>query len=165
MINWKNLWNHIIRPSQLKNLGAHILIAIPRIICGLLLTIDFGASKFGMPWTEGDRELGLFEVAEWFVGDVGAMGFPFSIAPAFFAWMAAGSEAIGGVFFTLGLGTRIVAALLICTMLVAIIFQGGKQGTWSMLPAMGFLWVSLYALVLGSGKIGLDHWLTKNTEN
>ena len=42
-----------------------------------------------------------------------------------------------------------------------IFFQKSGQGTWNMLPAMGFLWISIYSLVLGSGKIGIDYLLSK----
>ena len=34
-----------------------------------------------------------------------------------------------------------------------------------MMPAMGFLWAALPALVLGSGRFGLDYLLTKPSAN
>jgi len=139
-----------------RNWFANICIAIPRIICGLLLAIDFGASKFGMPWTPDHRKLDLFEVAYWFPQDVAEYGGIFAMFPIFFAWMGAFSEAVGGLFLAIGWQTRISAFLIMCTMLVAIFLQKWGQGTWGMLPAMGFLWVAVYNLVLGSGKIGLD---------
>ena len=46
------------------------LFAIPRIVCGLLLTSNFGAAKFGLPWSPPENNLGLFEVAFWFPNDV-----------------------------------------------------------------------------------------------
>ncbi|MGB3182480.1 MAG: DoxX family protein [Cyclobacteriaceae bacterium] len=70
--------------------------------------------------------------------------------------MAAASETMGGLLLALRLKTRLASFLIICIMLVAIIFQKWDQGTWGMLPAMGFLWVGLYSLVLGSGRFGLD---------
>jgi len=144
---------------------SNILIAVPRIIGGLLLTIDFGSSKFGMPWTDSEKNLSLFEVAPWFPEDVAKLGIPFSIAPLFFAWMAAASEAIGGLFLALGFQTRTAAFLIGCTMLVAIFLQKSGEGTWNMLPAMGFLWISIYSFVLGSGKIGFDYLLSKKLFN
>ena len=161
---WKKLIDlskKIITPVDIKGWISNILIAIPRIIGGLLLTIDFGASKFGMPWTDSEKNLSLFQVASWFPEDVAKFGIPFSIAPVFFAWMAAASEAIGGLFLVLGLKTRVAAFLIGCTMLVAIFFQKSGEGIWNMLPAMGFLWISIYSIVLGSGKIGLDYFLSK----
>ncbi len=148
-------------PVYIKGWISNVLIAIPRIIGGLLLTIDFGSSKFGMPWTDSEKNLSLFQVAPWFTEDVAKFGIPFSVAPVFFAWMAAASEAIGGLFLALGLGTRVVALLTGCTMLVAIVFQKFGEGTWNMLPAMGFLWISIYPVVLGSGKIGVDFLISK----
>ncbi|MBK7787959.1 MAG: DoxX family protein [Saprospiraceae bacterium] len=138
---------------------AEILLAIPRIVCGLLLTLDFGSDKFGMPWSPPEKNLNLMEVAFWFPFDVAEYGGVFTLFPQFLAWMGAFSEAVGGVFLILGLFTRPFAFLTLCTMSVAIFMQQWGQGTWNMLPALGFLWVSLYLLVLGSGKFGLDHWL------
>jgi putative oxidoreductase len=34
---------------------------------------------------------------------------------------------------------------------------------WMMLPAMGFLWVAMTHLVLGSGRFGIDYLLTKKS--
>lgn len=161
----KNLSKIIITPVALDDLVSNILIAIPRIIGGLLLTIDFGASKFGMPWTDSEKNLSLFQVASWFPEDVARFGVPFSLAPVFFAWMAVASEAIGGLFLVFGLKTRVAAFLIGCTMLVAIFFQKSGEGIWNMLPAMGFLWISIYSIVLGSGKIGVDYLLSKKLFN
>jgi putative oxidoreductase len=75
--------------------------------------------------------------------------------------MGAFSEAVGGVFLVLGLQTRVASFLVMCTMLVAIFFQKWGGGTWGMLPAMGFLWLSMFTLVLGSGRFGLDYLVVK----
>ena len=138
-----------------------MLLALPRIICGYLLTVVFGSSKFGLPWSPADKNLGLFEVVFWFPQDVAAYGGIFKLFPVFFAWMGAFSEAFGGILLLLGLQTRIASFLIVCTMLVAIFMQQMQQGTWNMLPAMGFLWVSIYCLVLGSGRFGVDYLITK----
>lgn len=151
----------IITPVLQKHWTLDVLIAIPRVICGLLLTASFGADKFGMPWTADSQNLNLFEVAAWFPDDVSEYGGVFAISPVFFAWMGAFSEAVGGLFLMLGLKTRVAAFLIMCTMLVAIFLQKWDQGLWAMLPAMGFLWVALYNLILGSGRFGLDHILSK----
>lgn len=151
--------HHILKPTPVKGWFNHLLIAIPRIITGLLLTLDFGSSKFGMPWTDPQQQLGLFEVAAWFPEDVAKFGGVFAMFPVFFAWMGGASEAIGGLFLAIGFKTRIMGFLIACTMLVAIFFQKWGEGTWGMLPAMGFLWVSIYSMALGSGRFGLDHLL------
>jgi len=161
----KQISKIIITPVNINGWPSNILIAIPRIIGGLLLTIDFGASKFGMPWTDSEQNLSLFQVAPWFPKDVAEFGVPFSLAPVFFAWMAAASEAIGGLLLVFGFKTRVAGFLIGCTMLVAIFFQKSGEGTWNMLPAMGFLWISIYSFVLGSGKIGIDYLLSKKLFN
>ena len=68
---------------------------------------------------------------------------------------------VGGLFLLLGLQTRIASFLIMCTMLVAIFLQKFDQGVWSMLPAMGFLWVAMYNLYFGSGRFGLDYLINK----
>lgn len=151
----------LITPITQKHWFADLVFAFIRIICGMLLAIDFGASKFGMPWTPDDRNLNLFEVVAWFPEDVASYGGIFAVAPVFFAWMGAFSEAVGGILLAFGLKTRVSAFLIMCTMLVAIFMQKWGNGTWSMLPAMGFLWVAVYNLYFGSGRFGLDYLISK----
>lgn len=157
----KNILQRIVAPVLQKHWIADLVFAIPRFICGMLLALDFGASKFGMPWTADGQHLKLFEVAAWFPQDVAEYGGIFAVMPVFFAWMGAFSEAVGGLLLAFGLKTRIAAFLILCTMLVAIFFQKWGQGTWGMLPAMGFLWIAMYHLYLGSGRFGVDYLLHK----
>jgi uncharacterized membrane protein YphA (DoxX/SURF4 family) len=51
--------------------------------------------------------------------------------------------------------------LVICTMLVAIFMQQIQNGLWNCLAAMGFLWVAMFFLILGSGRFGIDYLLTR----
>lgn len=148
-------------PILLPHWSQDILLAIPRIVCGFLLTASFGADKFGLPWSPADKNLGFFEVAFWFPNDVAAYGGIFAIAPAFFAWMGAFSEAVGGIFLLLGFQTRIASFLIMGTMLVALFMQQIQNGLWNCLPAMGFLWVGLIYMILGSGRFGIDYVLTR----
>ncbi|MCK8519957.1 DoxX family protein [Aquimarina sp. D1M17] len=158
----KNVLKKIMTPVTTKYWYTDLLFAIPRILCGYFLAVNFGGSKFGVPWSpEGSPDLSLFEVVDWFPQDIAEYGGIFAMFPVFFAWMGAASEAIGGVFLALGLKTRIASFFIMCTMLVAIFFQKWGDGMWGMLPAMGFLWLSIYNLVLGSGRFGLDYILTQ----
>jgi len=155
----------ILKPVVFNRWYMDVGMAFPRIIAGLLLSFEFGSGKFGMPWSTNE-ELGLFQVATWFPEDVSNFGFPFSISPTLFAWLAAASEAIGGLFLALGLGTRIWGVLLSATMLTAIFFQKWPDAmeygsSWPLLPAIGFLWVSVYSIILGSGRFGVDYLLAK----
>ena len=76
------------------------------------------------------------------------------------------------VYNCLGLGTRFWSFMIGSTMLTSIFFQKWEQfleqGPWAILPAMGFLWVSIYSFSYGSGKIGIDYhiWrrLNKKTD-
>ena len=153
----------LFRSILLPHWSQDFVLAIPRIVCGFLLTSSFGASKFGLPWSPVDNNLGLFEVAFWFPKDVASYGGIFATAPAFFAWMGAFSEAVGGLTLLLGFQTRLSSFLVVCTMLVAIFEQQINNGIWNMLPALGFLWVSLFTLILGSGRFGIDYLFTKKT--
>jgi putative oxidoreductase len=156
-----SLLKRLIQPILLPAWWQDLLVLIPRLVCGYLLAADFGAAKFGLPWSPPDNNLGLFEVAYWFPNDVAGYGGVFAQFPAFFAWMGAFSEAVGGLFLLMGLLTRPFAFLVACTMLVAIFCQQIQQGVWNTLPAAGILWVAIYNLILGSGRFGLDYVLTK----
>ena len=157
----KSFFISLTQPILQKHRLADILFALVRFVCGSLLAFDFGSSKFGMPWSNSEQELSLFEVAAWFPEDVASYGGIFAIAPTFFAWMAAFSEAVGGLLLALGLQTRISAVLIACTMLVAIFMQQWSSGVYACLPAMGFLWVALYTGYFGSGRFGLDFLISK----
>lgn len=165
MTRLKTLSLLILKPVELSNWLSEIITALPRIICGFVLTSSFGSDKFGMPWTADSQNLSLFEVSAWFPEDVAAYGGLFAMFPVFFAWMGAFSEAVGGLFIMFGFKTRIFSFLIMCTMLVAIFMQKWGQPLWSMLPALGFLWVSLYSLALGSGRLGLDYIISKKLKS
>lgn len=155
-----NTLKSLTKPVIQKQWFGDFLFAIPRIICGYLLTSSFGSDKFGLPWSS-TANLNFFEVAAWFPKDVEEYGGIFALFPVFFAWMGAFSEAVGGLFLMLGLKTRIASFLIMCTMLVAIFLQKWNGHIWGMLPAMGFLWVSLFTLYLGSGRFGIDYLISK----
>ncbi len=156
----KKILKTLISPTVQEHWIADLAFAFIRFISGMLLALNFGASKFGMPWTADEQNLKLFEVAAWFPEDVSEYGGIFALTPTFFAWMGAFSEAVGGLFLAFGLHTRMASFLILCTMLVAIFLQKWDQGVWGMLPAMGFLWIAIYHLYLGSGRFGLDYLIT-----
>ena len=151
-----------MKPMLMDHWILDLLTALPRILCGYVLTTSFGADKFGMPWSPSDRNLDLFDVVYWLPPDVAEYGGLFGLFPIFFAWMGAFSEAVGGLFLLLGLQSRVYAFLIACTMLVAIFLRKGGQGLWAVLPALGFLWMSMYTLAIGSGRFGLDYLITKH---
>lgn len=156
-----NLFKKLITPVAMPYWWQEVLLAVPRIVCGWLLCFDFGASKFGLPWSPAEKNLGIFEVAFWFPHDVAEYGGIFAMFPVFFAWMGAFSEAVGGLFLLLGFQTRIFSFLIVCTMLVAIFMQQLQNGLWNALPAAGFLWAALFTMITGSGKWGIDYFIAK----
>lgn len=151
----------ITEPKEIEGFFSNLVLALPRILGGFFLATMFGGDKFGVPWSISDTGLGLFEVVAWFPEDVAKFGFPFSAAPVLFAWFGAASEAIGGMFLLWGFQTRISGFLISCTMLTAIFLQKWGGPLWGMLPALGFLWIGLYAMAFGSGKFGLDYVVAK----
>jgi putative oxidoreductase len=158
----KKIFKRITNPMLMPHWTQDLVLALPRIIGGFLLASSFGSDKFGMPWTPIENNLGLFEVAFWFPKDVAGYGGIFAVFPVFFAWIGAFSEAIGGIFLLLGFQTRIASFLICITMLVAIFMQQMDKGMWNCLPAMGFLWISIFYMILGSGRFGIDYLTSKN---
>ncbi|AWA31440.1 DoxX family protein [Flavobacterium magnum] len=154
------LFARLTRPLTMPYWWQDVLLMAPRVVCGYWLTSNFGAAKFGLPWSPPENNLGFFEVAFWFPNDVAAYGGVFALCPALFAWMGAFSEGVGGLLLVLGLQTRIASFLIACTMIVAAFIQHGGETLWNMLPAMAFLFVALFNMVLGSGRFGLDYLLT-----
>lgn len=121
---------------------ADAALVLPRVFAGLVLAVGFGASKLPVP--------------EWFVTDVGNLGFPI---PVVFAWAAVLAEVVGGLFLAVGFMTRPAAASIVCTMLVAAILQKAGDPLWERLPSLFFMAVAYYGLVLGGGRFSVDGWL------
>ena len=92
------------------------------------------------------------------------LGIPFPGANAAFV---AGLEFIGGLCLVFGLGTRIFAALLSCTMLVAVLtadrpafiekFPGDLTDIASFTYLLSLIWLVFY----GPGPISIDYFLSK----
>lgn len=158
-----NLLNKLSNPVLMPYWWQDLLLLLPRLYCGYLLAFSFGSDKFGMPWSPADKNLGLFEVAFWFPNDVAEYGGIFKLMPAFFAWMGAFSEAVGGLFLIMGLQTRVFSFLILCTMLVAGFIQHSGD-SWNSLPALGFGWAALFFMITGSGRCGIDYLISKKLQ-
>lgn len=129
---------------RLSSPWADALLALPRLACGIILPLNFGLSKFPPP--------------QWFIEDIGRLGFP---APAVFAWAAVISEVIASFLLALGFATRPMALLVMITMFVAAFVQKANAPLWERLPSLFFFLNAYFSLVLGSGRFGLDSLLRK----
>lgn len=81
-----------------------------------------------------------------------------NFAPAFWGFMAASAEAVGGFFIIIGLLHRPVALMLVFTMIVALfmhISAGDPFGVYS--NALKALIVFIALLITGPGKYSIDY--------
>ena len=81
-----------------------------------------------------------------------------SFAPSFWGFMAAATEAIGGLFIILGLLHRPVALMLVFTMIVAVLMHvtaGDPFGVYS--NALKGLVVFIALFITGPGKHSFDY--------
>ena len=118
----------------------------------------------------------------WFADIQDRFPFPFNLVPPELSWqMATWFELIGGIALVLGLATRFFSLSLIVLTVVAILsvhwpdswqtlgdlLQGyaitdDGHGNYK-LPAI-FLAMLLPLLLLGPGRLSLDHWLRRRLE-
>lgn len=81
-----------------------------------------------------------------------------NFAPAFWGFMAASAEAVGGFFIIIGLLHRPVALMLVFTMIVALFMHmsaGDPFGVYS--NALKALIVFIALLITGPGKYSIDY--------
>lgn len=134
--------------TKYNSLASHLEKAssAPLFLLRLVLAYGFyGPAK--MKWKD------INSVADWF----GSIGIP---APAFNAYLAAGTEALGVILLVLGLGTRLIVIPLVITMLVAIKtvhwtngFEAADNGFE--IP-LYYIIMLLTLLVYGPGKWSID---------
>ncbi|PZE20581.1 DoxX family protein [Paenibacillus xerothermodurans] len=121
-----------------------------RLVVGLLMA-GHGAQKlFG--WFGGS---GLKATAGWFEST--------GIKPGMTMAVLAGlAELVGGLFFAAGLFTGLAAALIVITMLGAIIKVHGKHGLWATTNGYEYplvlLVVAIGVWLTGPGDYSLDAW-------
>ena len=90
-------------------------------------------------------------------------------APAFSAHCIAGLEFFGGILLMIGLGTRLIAVLMICNMLVAywtadhpaLLSFFSDQDKFMAAAPFTILLASLIVLIFGPGLLSIDALLAK----
>ncbi len=102
--------------------------------------------------------LGKLPPSEQFIEGVGTMGFPL---PIVFAWSAALSEFVGGLFIAMGLFTRMSSGLLGFTMAIAMFVAHAADPFQRKELAFIYLAICLFLICHGAGKFSLDRVLRK----
>lgn len=95
---------------------------------------------------------------EQFAGNVEKMGFP---VPIVFAWAAALSEFLGGIFVAVGLGTRIASTLIATTMGVAFFVTHANDPFKVKELAAAYGTIAVALLLTGGGSYSFDSWFWK----
>lgn len=126
--------------SFISNAG----IALLRIFAGASLALAHGFGKI--------------PVNPAFIEGTANLGFP---TPSVFAWAAALSEFLGGIFLALGLFTRISGFFIAFTMVVAAFIANAGKGFEKQELALFYLVIGLMFLLKGAGDWSLDAFLRK----
>jgi len=126
--------------SPLANAGLTLL----RIFAGVSLALAHGTGK--LPPAEG------------FIEGTAKMGFP---VPAFFAWAAALTESVGGIFLALGFLTRLSSSFIIVLMCVAILRVHALDPYPKKELAFLYLFIAIAFMLKGSGDWSIDSFLRK----
>lgn len=123
----------------------------------LILRIGFGVIFVLHGWP---KITGGVDTWSGIGGAMGVVGLDF--APAFWGFMAALAEFGGGLLLVFGFLVRPAAALLLITMLVAVLMHSAQGDALSTIlhPLKGFV-VFIVLLYSGAGKYSLDRGLEK----
>ncbi|HKD99380.1 MAG TPA: DoxX family protein [Planctomycetota bacterium] len=133
------------------------LVPIAPLLTRIVLGQAFFQTGLGK-WRNFDHTTTFFD----------SLGLPFPQANAAFI---ATLELVGGCLLVLGLGTRVVAALLSCTMVVAILTadrgdflaalaHDGDKGLTDVVPLV-FLMLLLWLVAHGAGSISVDRYVCR----
>ena len=126
---------------------------LPPLLTRLVIGVGF--------YYTGKGKLGDLDKVTGFFND---LGIPMPHVNAVFV---SGLEFIGGICLVLGLGTRIFAALLSCSMIVALL-TADKEAFVMKFPSditdvtsFTFLVFLVWLVFFGAGPISIDHFLGK----
>lgn len=91
-----------------------------------------------------------------FLGMVERMGMPWPIASA---WVAVGSELVGGLLLAIGWQSRAAAAAILATLAVAIFGYHAGHAFAHRELALLYSAIAMAVLVDGPGAVSMDTWL------
>lgn len=128
-----------------------LALLIVRVILGVIFIVHGGQKVFG--WFDGPGVKGM---SHW----LGSMGVAH---PALLAWIASLSEFGGGVLVLVGLLTPLAAAVIVSTMVVAILLVHAKNGFLITKSGYEFnlslIGLALMLMLAGAGTISIDQLL------
>ncbi len=158
----KKALNSLLFGSAQSGTKTHeIVYALFRFYCGISIAIGAGFSKVFHKINEdgGDERSNLaFGVPDWFVEQVGEIGFTF-ISPSFWAHLAVYGEFIGGLLIALGLLTRISALQLAFQFFVVSFIWHDEAELFGMYYQQLIFWSFVLIAALGGGQFSIDNWL------
>lgn len=153
----KSILGH--QPSM-DTLSTQVAYALFRFYCGISIAIGAGLSKvFHKIDENGDSGWDnlSFGIPQWFVDQVGEIGFTF-ISPSFWAHLAVYGEFIGGLLIAIGLWTRVSALQLAFQFFVVSFIWYDEPKLFSMYYQQLIFWSFVMITAAGGGRFSLDAW-------
>ena len=122
-----------------------------------IIRVGFGVMYMIHGWP---KITGGVDTWTWLGGNMSVLGLSF--APAFWGFMAAVAEFVGGLLLVLGVLTRPVAAMMLFTMLIATLMHvnAGDPINTVLHPLKGLV-VFAGFLFSGAGKYSVDNMLAR----
>jgi uncharacterized membrane protein YphA (DoxX/SURF4 family) len=147
----------------------NIVYLLFRLHVGLSIAFGAGLSKvFHKINEKGSEDWSnlVFGVPDWFVKQVGEIGFTF-ISPSFWAHLAVYGEFLGGLFIAFGFLTRLSALQLTFQFFViSFVWYDNPGFITGMYYQQLFFWAFALIAALGGGVFSLDRLIaSKNTKS
>lgn len=132
-----------------------------RFYCGISMAFGAGLSKVFHKIDENGTDSWnnlAFGVPDWFVKQVGDIGFTF-ISPGFWATLAVYGEFIGGLLIAFGLLTRISALQMAFQFFVVSFLWYDEPMPFAMYYQQLIFWSFVVIAAMGGGRFSIDNWL------
>jgi len=128
----------------LENYKDEVLLFVRLGLCFMFVYVHGGPKLFGGPekWMEVGSMLKVIGI---------------TAMPALFGFIAAVCEFLGGILIGLGLFTRLGAAMILSTLVIAASVMFTMKGLFAAAPAAEDALFMLVLMVVGAGKYSLDY--------